>query len=361
MSSQILLTGATGYVGSSYLQKWLSSSDAKLVLLARSKYEESAKNRIIKGLFELYPDTDVSRFLNRIEIVEGDVSFDHLGLSQPQYEELIKKTSHIIHCAAAARFDLELEEARKINVKGTENVLDFAKCCPKLEKVDYIGTSYVAGKGKGIIKEDELEKGQKHNNTYEKTKFEAEKLVRENMVDLPITILRLSIVISDSKTGRASSHNGFFRVLKMYFLGALKILPGYPNSLMDLVPLDYIADTTYVISQSKNSVGKCYHLTAGLDNMTKLEEIQDLASYYFGKEKFTLTPPEEFDNDVAKMEDEIPEEGRKLFSELKLYEPYLTSELEFDNSNTVRETGLQPPKISDYFEKMVNYIIKHST
>ena len=360
MTGEMFLTGATGFIGGSLLQKWLNSSDAGFNLLVRSKHEESPQDRIKKRLAELYPNTDSSRFSERIEVIEGDVSLDKFGLKDSEYERLAKKTSHIIHCAAAARFDLELQDARKTNVMGTENILNFARKCERLERIDYIGTAYVAGRRKGIIKEDELDKGQQHNNTYETSKFEAEKLVRESMSEFPITILRLSIVICDSKTGRASSFNGFYRVLRMYSLGWLKVLPGYPSTFMDLVPVDYIADATYTMSKNMNSIGKCYHLTAGLNNVTTLKEIRDLASHYFGKEEFALIPPEEFNVYVSKIENKLSEEERDMTDEIRLYVPYLTSELKFDNSNTVRETGLEVPKISSYFGKMAEYIMKYS-
>lgn len=360
MTREMFLTGATGYIGSSLLQKWLNSSDVKFNLLVRSKHEESPQNRIKSVLAELYANTDVSRFSERIEVIEGDVSLDKFGLKESEYEMLAERTSHIIHCAAAARFNLELPDARKTNVMGAENILKFARKCETLVKIDYIGTAYVAGRRKGIIKEDELDKGQQHNNTYEVSKLEAEKLVRENMSELPITILRPSIVICDSKTGRASNYNGFYRAVRMYFLGLLKILPGYPSSLMDLVPVDYIADATYSISKNMDSIGKCYHLTAGLNNITTLGEIRDLAGYYFGKEKFALIPPEEFNVYVSKIENKLSEEEHDMIDEIRLYMPYLTSELKFDNSNTMRETELEVPKVSSYFGKMAEYIMKYS-
>lgn len=361
MRGELFLTGATGYIGSSILQKWLDRTDVKLDLLVRRRREESPEERVDRVLAEMYGDGDISRFSERIEVIEGDISLDRFGLSGLEYARLAGKTSHIIHCAAAARFDLELEDARKTNVIGTVNILDFARECQGLEKVDYIGTAYVAGRRKGVIGEDELDEGQEHNNTYERTKFEAERLVRETMRELPIAVLRPSIVVCDSRTGRASSYNGFYRALRMYSLGLLKMLPALPSSLMDLVPVDYIADTTYSIARSRSSIGRCYQLTAGRDNGTTVEEIRDLASNHFGREGFVIVTPEEFNLYVSQTEDRLSEEERGMIDELRLYMPYLTSELRFDNSNTVAETGLEPPKISAYFGKMAEYIRKHST
>ncbi len=358
MGESILLTGATGFIGSSLLQKWLKDSDASLSLLVRRKREEDPAYRIARLLGELYPNADISHLSQRIEVVEGDVSTAKFGLEDSEYERLARKVSHIIHCAAAARFDLELEDARKTNVAGTQNVLDFARNSQRLERIDYVGTAYVAGRRKGVIREDELDKGQEHNNTYERSKFEAERLVRESASDLPITILRPSIVICDSNTGRASSFNGFYRALRMYWLGRLKVLPGHPSCPMDLVPVDYVVDATYTISRDPASAGRCYHLTAGLNNATLLEEVRDLASHHFGRERFTIVPPEEFEGYVSRREGELSQDERDMIEELRLYAAYLTGELRFDNSNTIEGTGSEAPSMSTYFGKMAEYIIK---
>lgn len=356
MAENVFLTGATGYIGTSLLQKWLESSEARLILLVRGKHGESPEKRIMDSLKALYPAGDAGRFSSRIEVVSGDVSFDGLGLDEALYRALAAKVTHIIHCAAAARFDLELEDARRTNVGGTRNILEFGRACGALERIDYIGTAYVAGRRAGVIREDELNKGQEHNNTYERSKMEAEELVRGTMRELPIAILRPSIVICDSRTGRASSFNGFYRALRMYWLGALKVLPGNSSSAMDLVPVDYVTEAVYSISKRPASVGACYHLTAGAANAISLGEISELASLHFGREKFTIVPPAEFTAYVSKMRGRLTEKELDMIKEITLYMPYLSGELRFDDSNTVRETGLTPPSVRSYFGKMAEYI-----
>jgi len=356
MTETVFLTGATGYIGKSLLQTWLERSEARLVLLVRGKHGDSPRKRIMDALASLYPEGDAGRLLTRIDVAEGDVSFERFGLDEEHYRDLASRVSHIIHCAAAARFDLELDEARRTNVGGTRNILDFARTCSALERIDYIGTAYVAGKRTGVIHEDELNEGQEHNNTYERSKMEAEMLVRESMPELPITILRPSIVICDSRTGRASSFNGFYRVLRMYWLGVLKVLPGSPTSALDLVPVDYVTEAVHSITRNPASVGACYHLTAGLNNATSLEEISELASRHFGKERFAIVPPGEFAAYVSKMKDRFGEKELGMINEITLYMPYLTGQLRFDNSNAVRETGLEATQVRSYFGKMAEYI-----
>jgi long-chain acyl-CoA synthetase len=355
-NGELLLTGATGYVGQALLWKWLRSTDARCNLLVRSRRGTSPAVRAQDALREF--GDDPSPWMNRIQVFDADVTLERFGLNPADYEALAGRVTHIIHCAAAARFDLDIAEARVTNVGGVKRILDLAAQCRRLEKVDYIGTAYVCGLRTGLIKETELDVGQQHRNTYERSKFEAEKLVRDSMSRLPISILRPSIVICDSRTGHASNHNGFYRALRMYLKGGVTMLPGFPESLLDLVPVDYVADACFSISHSAVSIGKCYHLAAGPDNTTRLGEIQELASKYSGKEKFDLLPPPAFLTLVGQMTSRMREEDLKAVKEMELYMPYLLCEHQFDNTNTLRDTGLTPPPVPVYFGKFVERILR---
>ncbi len=359
MTEELFLTGATGYVGSGLLRKWLDATDARVNLLARGRRGASANERIDAVLAELYPEGDPPSE-GRLEVWEGDVAADRLGLNERAYDELAERTTHVVHCAAAARFDLDLDEARKTNVAGTANVLAFAGKCGNLKRVDYVGTAYVAGERTGVVREDELDAGQRHRNTYERSKFEAEKYVRSMMAELPITILRPSIVSCDSRTGRASDHNGFYRLLRAYNLGGLTALPGNPGSFLDLVPVDYVAEAAFSLSRNGDAAGRCFHLTAGVDNAATLAEVRELAGRYLGREPFAIIPPAAFERYVSQAGPTLSAGEREMLEEVRLYLPYLTCEMRFDNSQAVAATGLEAPPLASYFEKLAAYVKAHA-
>ena len=356
MNSELLLTGATGYIGQALLWTWLRRTDVQCNLLVRSRREMSPAGRVETALREFGGDPVPWR--DRITVFSADVSQDRFGLNRMDYEALTGRVTHIIHCAAAARFDLELADARKTNVGGVKSILEFAAQCPNLKRIDYIGTAYVCGLRTGLIKEHDLDAGQQHRNTYERSKFEAELLVRDWMTRLPIAVLRPSIVICDSQTGYASNHNGFYRALRMYLKGGLTALPGYAESLLDLVPVDYVADASFSISQNPASIGRYYHLTAGPDNATRLGEIRELASRHSGKPPFSLLSPQSFLTMIAQMATTLPEEDLKAVKEMELYMPYLLCEHQFDNTNTIADTKLKSPPVRTYFEKFVERILQ---
>lgn len=358
MNGTLFMTGVTGYIGSSLLQKYLDETEMEIDLLVRGRREKSPGDRLDAVLAELYPGDDTGRYAERIRVHEGDLAFENLGLDKNEYSDLASRTTRIIHCAAAARFDLDLEDARSINVGGTRNMLDLAQSCTGLEKFDYIGTAYVSGGRNGLILEDELDTGQEHRNTYERSKMEAEKVVRGHFGELPITVMRPSIVICDSKTGRASDFNGFYRALRLYWHGLMKMLPGDPSCRMDLVPVDYVTDAIFALSGSEASIGRGYHLTTGAEKAATLAEISDLSAEHFGLDPFTIIPPEHFLAGLSARKSELTDDEKQAAEELKLYMPYLSTKMSFDNSGAVRDAGLEPPPVGEYFGTMARYIME---
>lgn len=356
MPQELLLSGATGFIGSSLLQKWLDSSDARITLLVRPKRGSTPPQRVRQLLEQLPGGGNASALAERITIVEGDLSQSGLGLSDADAARLADTITQIVHCGAAARFDLPLADARRTNCGGAQGILDLALRCSNLARLDYVGTAYVAGKRRGLIREEELDEGQEHNNSYEQSKLEAEQLVRAARDRLPIAIHRPTIVVADSRTGHASPVSAFFRMLKMYAHGLLEAVPGDSATTMDLVSLDYTADAMFAIAQDPQAIGNCFHVSAGLGNQTTLGEIAELASHHFGRQPFAVIPPEAFQRQIRALGERLSEEARAMLSELELYAPYLAGGWQFDNSNTVealRGSGLSVPPVSSYFGKMV--------
>ena len=160
----ILITGATGFVGINIVRKLLEESDAYLYLLVRNAGQNSAINRMHKLLATYYLEIEQYNYiLNRIEIISGDIVEEKLGLSNTAWNELSQKINIIYHCAATIHFNLPFNEAYDINVLGTKRVLDFADQCYKnnvLSVMNHISTAYVAEKISRTFFENELNIGQ---------------------------------------------------------------------------------------------------------------------------------------------------------------------------------------------------------
>ena len=197
MHAHFFITGGTGLVGKNLLPRLLLSfPGSTAMLLVRGEDDEDARNRVRSIAVELQTEYGIHDAPGRIQGVLGDVGLDHCGLARDTIEHLVRTTTHIIHGAATIRFDHPIDEARAINCGGTRRMLAIAHMCVEggtLERFVYIGTSSVSGQRGGRIYEHELETGQRFFNTYEQSKMESERIVRDQFDRLPCTIFRPSI------------------------------------------------------------------------------------------------------------------------------------------------------------------------
>jgi len=368
MNKKILITGATGFLGSNLMMRILKNeSQTNLVLLIRARSDDEAKNRINMILKKMITKENFERLLSRVEILKGNIIDEKLGLSNSTYERISRETTHIIHYAASVKLNMNLEDARNVNCNGTKNIISFAKCANKfgvLERLGHISTAYVAGNRTGTIYEDEFAEEQKFANTYEQTKFEAEQLVREYISELPITIFRPSIIVGDSNTGATTSFNVLYSPLRLIYHGYLKMISGFRNTPMDVVSVDFVADSvSQILLHSHNGIGKTFHLTAGKGNTMTAGEIIDEAVEYFNQRGINTSnsevefcPPNLFKN-AAK---QLCDEAGLIIIVGKLYEAYVSIMRFFDNNKTLnelRDTLIKPKPLNIYYNNLLAYCV----
>lgn len=338
----IFITGGTGFLGWNLTRNLLTLDENKVYLLVRSKNNQQASNRINQLLVRHCGKKDVGILKKRIELVEGDVTLPRLGIEEDKERHLLKEINVIYHCAALCEFGIPLELIRKINVEGTRNVLDFALKCKKqgnFSSFNHISTVGIVGKTGGVFYEDCLDIGQTFNNTYEQTKFEAEKLVEKyRQKGLSITVFRPSLITGDSMTGEVSNFKMFYQPLHIFSLGLFDEIPANKTLFYNLVPVDVVAKAIYLIS-SKNVGNKNYHLSNS-EGVT-LEYFLNIASSYFGFKMPRVVKESEFNY------------NRLVGFRKKLLEPYIPyfthRKVVFDVTNfkqSMNGTNFEWPKIN---------------
>ncbi len=282
----IFLTGATGLVGS-YLLKLLLQHGHKVYCLARNKDNKSAKHRVV-DILNFWDKKVYRKYCRNLEALEGDIVEKHLGLSKKNRDLLINTVGEIFHCAAATEFNLSLNKIRKINVDGTKNVLDFALECLKLKKANHISTAFVCGTYAGIFKETDLDKGQKFNTTYERSKFEAEKIVEKyRKKGLWIDIFRPALVLGESKTGKTPVFQGFYQTLLLWKHEIFDIFPGKDVNIYD-VPVDMLCKSILKIDAVSGTLNKNYHIF--VSKQISIEKILNIASKVLKFKRPDLVP-----------------------------------------------------------------------
>lgn len=273
----ILMTGVTGALGREVLPRLLGADpEAEISVLIRPREGDSPEDRLSRVLrYVLNQNPGLS--LDRVRAVSGDVTRPRLGLGPRDYERLCRSVTQIIHGAAGIKLDPPLECARRINVEGTREVLRFAERCPRLRRYAHVSTAFVAGRRRGVVHETELARGQAFVNAYERSKFEAETVVRARMSDLPVTVFRPSIIIGDSRDGHTAAFDTFVLPLRLIASGRVRAIPGSPDFRLDLVPVDFVADAMVRLLDDDRSRGRTYHLVSGWERSLSLRPLLETA------------------------------------------------------------------------------------
>jgi thioester reductase-like protein len=349
VSDGVLITGATGFVGMEVLARYLERSDRDVVALLRAGSDEGARARLQSVLENLFGARGAALYGSRVQAVAADLTAPRLGLARERCAALASRVSSIVHSAASVSFTLPLEEARAINVEGTRRMLEFAELAAEhggLECYGHVSTAYVAGTFDGRFNEDDLDVGQDFNNTYERSKLEAEQLVRARSW-LPSTIMRPSIVVGDQRSGWTHAFNVLYWPLRAFARGLFTAVPAIPTAPVDVVSVDYVADAVYELCEAGAS--GTYHLTASADAST-IEEIAHAASRYFKRPLPDVVPPAEF----GARGDAVVEGSRAYF-------PYFSIGAVFDNERAralLHPSGITVTPLRDYLDRLLDFAIR---
>jgi thioester reductase-like protein len=349
---ELLLTGATGFLGIEVLARCLEHDSRNVIALVRAPDDESAQRRINDTLADALGDA-AAEHEGRVQAVAADVSRPGLGLSDEKVRELAERTRTVVHCAASVSFAQPLACARQVNVGGTSEMLSFAETAMQhggLERYVHVSTAFVSGTHPGRFYEKDLYLGQGFRNTYEQSKCEAELLLRATK-RLPVTVLRPSIVVGDRQTGWTSAFNVIYWPLRAFAKGLLSVVPAVPTSPVDVVPVDYVADAIHALARHPAAAGHTYNLTAGAATTT-IGEIATIASDYFEQPTPTLIPPADFDLDA------VDPARQRVFAEAATYFPYFSVQTRFDNRQTralLDPLGIHTSPLSEYLDRLLDF------
>ena len=361
-SDGVLLTGATGFVGMELLARYLQRTDRRVYVLVRAPNERAAATRVERALVCLFGFGHP--YAARVTTVRGDVTRAGLGL-RGRRDALAERVNEVVHSAASVSFDLDLQAARAINVAGTRRVLELAERCQQrgagLRRFSYISTAYVAGQHRGCFSEDDLERGQRFRNTYEQSKFEAERMVTERRERLPVTVLRPSIVVGARDSGWTASFNVLYWPLRVFSRGGYAALPARGEAPVDVVPVDYVADATFALSQAPEAEGATFHLTAGAD-ASSVGELVELASAFFKRPAPRLIDPLLYRRVLHPLlvRGARDERHRHSLRRTETFFPYFDMNVRYDDRRArvaLRASGIEPPPLRTYFDRLVQFAL----
>jgi|HubBroStandDraft_6_1064221.scaffolds.fasta_scaffold03588_8 thioester reductase-like protein len=359
--SAILLTGATGFVGMAVLARILERTDRRVLVLVRAGSQAEAQARLDALMSSVVDCPD--RYSGRVTMVCGDLTEPGLGLDPgAEREWIVEHVGEIIHCAASVSFNMSLTDSRSINVAGTRRVLELAHECAGagngLRRLTYVSTAYVAGDRRGHAQESELDVGQSFRNAYEQSKQEAERLVRDAREHLPLTIVRPSIVVGERETGWTSSFNVMYGPLRAAAAGALTVMPGRDDGVLDIVTVDYVADAIIALAASPAAEGGTFQIVAG-DQATTVGELSRLAARRFNRRRPRLVSPRLYRAVLHRLMLACagPARRRRLKA-TETYFPYFALDLRFDDRRArelLEPLGVRATPITRCFDTLMDF------
>jgi len=269
----VLITGADGYLGSRVARRYLDSTDLDVRLWVRAGDPAGfeAKQAALAERLPRHAADRVSYHWGDLQWERPFAALDPSGIS------------HLVHCAAITRFNVDQPSARRVNVEGTARVLEFADRCPDLRSLGLVSTVYSSGLKGGAIEEVRFaDTG--FANHYEQSKWSAEELLFDRFDHLPWRVLRVATIVADDEDGRVSQYNAVHNTLKLFYYGLLSFVPGLPATPVYFVTGSSASEAVFDLVTGGES-RSIYHVAHTRAESLTLGELIEIAFERFSEEK----------------------------------------------------------------------------
>ena len=364
MKRVYFVTGATGTVGSALVPCLLADPEAEVWLLLRAEGPDALAARLeaLHGFWGHAPDA-AERC--RIRALAGDVERPRFGLTADDHAALARACTHIVHCAGKVRMNLPLEAARSAAVASARNVVELARACHGLHKIEFVSTVGVGGRMPGAVPEAWITTPRAFHNTYEQAKAEAEELIRAEVErGLPLTVHRPSMVVGEAATGRVIHFQIFYHLCE--FLSGRRtrgFTPRLGEARLDIIPADYVGRALAWSSRTTETAGCILHLCSGPDDAIPLDDLQRHVRRVWQARDIVLPPlrplhPRLLRAALPMLRAVAPAPTRRALNALPIFLDYLADTQAFANHLTrsrLVPAGIVVPAVTDYLEHLFDY------
>jgi thioester reductase-like protein len=262
----VFLTGATGVLGGRVLHELLRSTQATIHCLVRTG-NDLAKERLANAL-RIY---DVANefadvFEERVKPVIGDVSQPRLGLDSRTYHKVLTGLDCVVHLAANVNLIDTPSSLERINVGGVAHMIELCleADLPLVHASTYAVPGMLAFQPGFVFRESDLDVGQDFSTLhYARSKFEGEKLIHAaGNKGLRWVITRPGNIFGDSVTGAypltSPTVTGiYYDIIKTVTTTGLAM---FKSDLLDITPVDYVAEAIVALIFEPAAFGKTFHL-----------------------------------------------------------------------------------------------------
>lgn len=268
----VLLTGATGYLGTELLHQLVQQSNiAKVAILVRAKSQEHAMRRI-KTTAETAKWWK-QKYETKIEVWLGDLGKEQLGLTATEYSRLLGLATSgnvdaIVHNGAVVNWSADFHALKAENVTATIQLLQATAASSKDPKFIFVSGG-TGAKRDGTRSTTDMCKELADQNGYSQTKFISESIVCELAAKLPagqsrIAVVKPSLIIGTEAAGVANVDDFIWRLAAASV--ALGRAPdmGEGQDWIQLAAVDVVAGTIIKPLLSKDGVQIFTEITNGM-------------------------------------------------------------------------------------------------
>ncbi|KAL7145450.1 hypothetical protein ABFS83_07G084700 [Erythranthe nasuta] len=337
----IFITGGTGLLGKALVEKLLRSTPVgKIYILVKADDHETGIDRMTKELInsELFKCLQekhgkyYQEFMteNLVPVI-GNITEPNLGMDSDSAHAIMKDVHVIIESAANTNMNERYDVSLETNVNGPRRIMSFAKACKSLELLVHISTAYVNGEREGILLENPLTMGENRrkdpspfprvdisdevnlasrsgpdgnkdmrklgmeranfygwHNTYQITKAMGEMIIHETRGDMPVVIIRPTIIESCYKgpvPGWIQGNRVFDPIICSFGKGQLPAFLCKPDTPVDIIPLDMVVNTT-IAAIAKHGYKhmpelSIYQIATSVLNPIRVSDMFDYTCEYF--------------------------------------------------------------------------------
>lgn len=351
--SNLLITGATGFLGGAVLARALSdSSISSYLLLVRANSPKEGVERIRNNLAKFGCSAALLNNINEENILLGDLAASEDFLDDAR----LSFVTHVINCAAVASFG-DNALIWKVNVEGTLKFVKRMADVLGLVRFVHVGTAMSCVPDAGTLVTESMTRKpeEEHLVQYTWSKSTIEQLMVEHCPQLPLVIARPSIVVGHSEEGCRPSSSIFWVFRMVLMLG--KFMCSMEDKI-DVIPVDYCAEALLLLTKRSKLTEKVYHISAGDTGSTQFVDIDKAMAAALNQKPIYSTYQQVDYSELVKERRGFktiygPCNERLMLRAMRLYGEFSMLNVRFSNKKLLDLGMSPPPRFVDYISRCV--------